>query len=389
MNVIPLNDHKKRTDGGGQRAGEVISLPVAPHVTAMTRFSSSLPRRMSFMMPGEALSYLEREIDRGVPIDMVAITGPGDPLGVPDTTMKTLELVRSRLPDVALGLKTLGFGTEKFAAQLADVGVSYVEMIVNGVKEEIVEKLYAWIRPGQKTLKIGDAAALLIREQKNGVPALKYHNIAVSIWATLYPGLNDKHIGRISRAMMELGADSISVLPYQPEQGSEVVCELPDSNTLKRVSKAAGKYLPVITPRLSSVCSGPPTVPDALENQQIVKRTELRPNVAVMSSNGVDIDMHLGKVDKILIYGLRDDGLACLLETRIAPSSGGGVARWRDMAYLLNDCFVVLAAQAGEIPRQVLSENGLSVMLIDDQIEGVVDVLYGGSKKQKTRKQTG
>ncbi len=74
-------------------------------------------------------------------------------------------------------------------------------MIVNGVKEEILEKLYAWIRPGQKTLKIGDAAALLIREQKNGVPALECDNIAVSICATLYPGLNDKHIGRISRSM--------------------------------------------------------------------------------------------------------------------------------------------------------------------------------------------
>ena len=42
-----------------------------------------------------------------------------------------------------------------------------------------------------------------------------------------------------------------------------------------------------------------------------------------------------------------------------------------------------LAANAGETPRQELDRAGITVIRIEDNIEGTVDVLYGGGKKGK------
>ncbi len=51
-----------------------------------------------------------------------------------------------------------------------------------------------------------------------------------------------------------------------------------------------------------------------------------------------------------------------------------------------HDCFALLAASAGQRPREVLGGRGIRVILTEENIEGSVDVLYGGGKKQKCKK---
>jgi len=104
----------------------------------------------------------------------------------------------------------------------------------------------------------------------------------------------------------------------------------------------------------------------------------------VVSSNGMDIDLHLGQAIRILIYGPRpDDGLPSLLEARPAPEPGSGGERWETLADSLADCFALLATSAGERPRRILAQKGITVLLTEDNVEGTVDVLYGGKKKGK------
>ena len=107
--------------------------------------------------------------------------------------------------------------------------------------------------------------------------------------------------------------------------------------------------------------------------------------MAVVSSGGMDVDLHLGQAKTLLIYGPREDGLTCLLETRQAPPAGSGEDRWDQLAATLHDCFALLAASAGERPRAVLAGHGIRVLLTEDNIEGSVDVLYGGGKKKKCK----
>lgn len=336
-------------------------------------------------MIAEAMDYLAQTMQEKPDIAMVAITGPGDPLATPGITIRAVEQIRTRYPRLKIGLKTLGIGSDILAGPLAQAGVDYVEMQVDGVRAEILEKIYAWIRPGLKTLKLSEAVKLLLKEQQNGIPALRFHNIDVAILTTLYPGYNIDHVTKIAVETMELGSRSISLLPYRPEPGAEVDLDSPDAKILQEAAEKVRRHLPLVEPMLlqpTGHCGG-----EAVSEQPYLARpSRQRPNVAVVSSNGIDIDLHLGQASRFLIYGPRADGLPCLLGTRDAPEPGTGTTRWQDVAALLADCFLLLAAGAGQTPRRMLGETGLKVHLAEDNIEGLVDVLYGGGKKCKKDK---
>jgi len=86
-----------------------------------------------------------------------------------------------------------------------------------------------------------------------------------------------------------------------------------------------------------------------------------------------------------VIYGLREDGLACLLATRDLPEPGGGDKRWQQIAEILDDCFALLAASAGKRPREILAGLGLPLLLLEENIEGAVDLLYSTDKKRNKK----
>jgi len=100
----------------------------------------------------------------------------------------------------------------------------------------------------------------------------------------------------------------------------------------------------------------------------------------------MEIDLHLGQAYQVLIYGPREDGLACLLTTRPVPEPGSGSSRWKELATTLSDCFAVLAASAGESPRRILGSLGITVLITDGDIEGSVETLLGGKSKCKKEK---
>ncbi|MFH0781981.1 MAG: NifB/NifX family molybdenum-iron cluster-binding protein [Pseudomonadota bacterium] len=386
MSIPSLTDQESCRSCQPTKATTVVHLPVAPQVVARTRFSPPTPVRSECLMVPEAIVQLDAVMkERGESISMVAITGPGDPLANPEITLQTVRAVRQRYPAMKIGLKTLGLGSEQLAGELARAGVNYVEMLVDGIKSEILEKIYAWIRPGMKTLKVCEAVDLLIREQRNGVPALKFHNIEVTILTTLYPGINIDHVPKISSAMMVLGAGGMALIPYAPEPGTEVDLQCPDKETVRAITEKARTSLPIALPLLLGQQDGV-AMGSALQTKPLPRPTVKRPNVAVASSNGIEIDLHLGQAIKLLIYGPRQDGLACLLETRDAPEPGTGANRWSELAVILHDCFVILAASAGETPRRALAEAGIAVLIAEDNIEGTVDVLFGGGKKGKKGK---
>ncbi len=247
MSVIPFTEHKGSCCSQKKNKTEtVIHLPVAPQVVARTRFSPPPPARNLSVMVPEALEYLDKVVkEKGDDVFMVAITGPGDPLATPDITINTIQNIRKSYPQMKIGLKTLGIGSDKLAGALAQAGLNYVEMQVDGVRADILQKIYAWIRPGSKTLKISDAVNLLLKEQRNGIPALKFHNITVSILTTLYPGYNIDHATKIAGEMMELGTDSMSLVPYKPEPGAEVDLESPGCSIVQETTNKVSKHLPI------------------------------------------------------------------------------------------------------------------------------------------------
>jgi nitrogen fixation protein NifB len=207
--------------------------------------------------------------------------------------------------------------------------------------------------------------------------------MTVSVVTTVYPENNSDHIECIAHNMAEYGADDMILIPYEPKENAEIELGVPDTDLMAEIRIKASKYITISDEQASLVfIEG-----DRDLASGIPKPSPERPNVAVVSSNGMEIDLHLGEASRVLIYGPREDGLACLLGSRSAPEPGGGGMRWESLANTLSDCFALLVASAGENPRKILNRHGVKVLVIEDTIDGTVDVLYGGGqKKTKGRK---
>jgi nitrogen fixation protein NifB len=379
----PLPDAQQR------RVSSRLLLSVAPRANARLRHTPAAITRQA-LSPRDAVNHLRSVLAGGPELDIVGLGGPGDPLATPDVTLLALELVREAFPNLSLCLSTNGIGGEKVARELAGIGLDHVAVQASAVRPEVAEKLYLWIRPGTRTVPLADACAQLLAEQERAVAAFKREGIRVLVEAVLFPGLNAGHLEEVAARMAELGADAMSVAPcFAPEEGAEdpdaAPCP-PAPELLELVRARCARFLPQ-EPAFDEDGTAAPGAAQA--GPALPKPSEERPNVAVASSTGMDVDLHLGHAHQFLIYGREGnarDGLIRLLGTRPAPEPGGGDARWETTASTLGDCFALLAASAGARPREVLGGAGLRVVVTDGNIEGTVEALYGEGKKPGKRK---
>ena len=357
-----------------------LRLPVAPQANSRVRYADERPS-LPAMMPAEAVAWVGDLLKGGKRLKAVNINGPGDALAAPGPTMEVLDLLRREYPELETRVTTLALGAKQMAYRLAAKGVKRVNLEVDGVSSEVIEKIYAWIRPEKKTVSLKKAAQLLLKEQQAAIGALKEVGIDVHVQTTIYPEINEQHVKSIAKQVALLGASSISFIPFQPGElftGCIAPC---DDDALALAEKQAAAYLEVVSDDEDYIPS--PGEGTALVAGALPKPSKERPNVAVASSNGMDVDLHLGQASTILIYGPRGDGLACLLESRLVPGAGNGQSRWEALCKeCLHDCFVLLAANVGEKPKKVLAEFGLKILITEENVEGLVDMLCGGGKKK-------
>lgn len=282
----------------------------------------------------------------------------------------------------------MGIGGNQFAESFVALGIKKVTIMVDAVAPTTLERLYSWIRPTNKTLPLPKATTILVAEQAKTVATLAAVGIEITVKTTVYPGINDEQVGEIAKSMAKLGATKMTLAPFTPPAPEIDAPPAADPQLMTSLSQQAAQHLKIAEDPKDMVTRSPHGE-DQNNPAQIPQPSKDRPNVAVVSSNGMDIDLHLGHAIKVLIYGPREDGLPCLLEMRDAPEPGGGGSRWQALATILPDCFALLAASAGDNPRKILGSNGITVLISEDNVEGTVDVLYGGGKKGKKGCRTG
>lgn len=354
-----------------------FQLSIAPRINSRVRFLPLNLTKEKHLLPSEAKALFDNWKKQGGTADGVILYGPGDPLASIEETLQTIELIKEIDQETVLAIRTLGIGGEKYADRLAKAGISRVEIIVDGVNSTTLENIYAWIRPEFKTLKLADGAKILLEEQSKAIPAFKDAGMCVHVVTTCYPENNSDNMEVIARTVKKLGADSMTVIAYQESEDADINLPEPGSELMAKVEAQVARHITLS--KAIPLCNPLHSTETSVQNN--LRPSKERPNVAVASSNGMDIDMHLGHASKILIYGPREDGLSCLLETRTAPPKGGGVDRWHALASLLDDCFVFLTESAGDSPRNILSGKGLPIQITDGQIAAVVDQFYSVGKK--------
>ena len=392
MSVIPISSAPNSAAPAITADVSMRRLPVAP--LAFCRICNIQEAKAH---PAMNAAEVIAEVDRYPGLTRVELDGPGDPLASMATTLATVAVLRQHRPEVTIGLTTVGLGGAEYAAELAAAGIGSVTLLVEALDAATAERLYAWIRPGKKNIPLQDAVSLLLDEQARAVPALAAAGLAVTIQSTVYPGINAHYMAAIAETMAELGATAMRLVPFLPDP---TLANAPPAATrehMEQLARLTSHFLPTTSvvmdvadcgcdcgPRCGSGttcgCGAVASVQTGLPQPTIQ-----RPRVAVVSATGMDVDLHLGQARKLLIYGPREDGLACLLETRQAPDPGSGVSRWEHLADVLHDCFALLAVSAGQRPGEVLGNRGIRVILTEENIEGTVDLLYGGGKKHKCK----
>lgn len=365
------------------KASRRLSLPVATQANARLRFAPG-EKTGAAISPEEALAWATEVLGSTGRPAQVVIAGPGDPLAAISPTLKTIRLFKQKYPAMTVEIVTLGLGGEQYADILEEEGVGLVTVQVDAVDAEILAKLFAWIRPGRKTVVLAEAVKILLEEQALAIGALRKAGVKVKARTTLYPGYNDAHLEQIAQRMAQLGVASMTLVPFKAEAAEGgVLPPEPDKAMLAAARSLAGKYLEVHEEQevLAPGCGMGASMDKSHAVGGLPRPTTKRPNVAVVSLGGMEVDLHLGQAYQALIYGPREDGLHCLLSRRDLPEAGGGGLRWERLAETLPDCFALLAASAGENPKKILKERGITVLTTEGEIDGTVDLLFGGGKK--------
>lgn len=371
-----------------------IHLPVAARHTIRRRFGEpETPGRA--LSPKDVAQWLERVLTEGTNIAMVGVTGPGEPLAEPAPTFETLRAVREKHPELALTLATNGLLAAQHAPALAELHLSHVTVLVDAVDPLIVEQLYAWIRPGTRTLPLPEAARLLVDEQARTIRAFREAGLFVKVNMTVIAGINEEHVADVASVVATLGADMLALVPFQPACCDPAAPKAPDAARMEGLRREAKRYIAIMpAPSCGSGSCGQSIVglergglDLSLATSALPRPLGARTNVAVASAGGLDVDLHLGQAMRFLIFGPRgSDGLPSLLGSREAPEPGGGDTRWEALALALPDCFAILAASAGAHPRELLAAKGITVLTGETQIQGAVDALFGGGKKSGKRR---
>lgn len=378
-----------------------VHLPVAPKCNVQCKFcnrkfdcvNESRPGVTSGVLsPHQAMLYVE-EVMTNIPnLAVVGIAGPGDPFANADETLETLRLVRERYPDMLLCVATNGLNIGAYIEELSRLKVSHVTLTINAITPAIGAQIYSWVRYGKRLYHGEEAATILLMHQLEALQRLKEKGITVKINSIVLPGINEQHIVAIAERMAKLRADIFNAIPYYKNIGSAFEdLDEPLAETVAQIRYEASQYLPQMSHCARCRADAIGLLSEAMSSEAMARLQRYaslpaaepagdlkdRPCVAVASMEGMLVNQHLGEAEQLLIYDQHG-----LIEARRTPEIGGGMQRWSDLAEMLSDCHALLVSGIGKNPQQVLTANGIQILVVEGLIEDAVAAVF--QKKQMT-----
>ncbi|MBJ7220842.1 MULTISPECIES: nitrogenase cofactor biosynthesis protein NifB [unclassified Brenneria] len=364
--------------------------------------NESRPGVVSELLSPEQAIAKARYVASQIPqLSVIGIAGPGDPLANLARTFKTLEGLRTEMPDIKLCLSTNGLMLPDVVDRLVDLGVDHVTVTVNAIDAVIAEKIYDGLWYEGDKLHGRIAADLLIERQGEGIRRLAERGIMVKVNSVLIPEINAAHLGEVSLQVRQWGAVLHNVMPLiaRPEHGTKFGLEgvrEPSVEELGQARSHSGRYMPQMAHCQQCRADAIGMLGDdrsqefplaSLPEQQEPKLTTLfrrasiqasiasqgeseEPDaclVAVATGQGDVIDQHFGHVDRFHIYSISRAGIIPLGE-RFTQRYCKGPAdceeqepedRLEQVIALLADVKAVFCARIGLAPWQRLESAGI------------------------------
>lgn len=153
---------------------------------------------------------------------VLGIAGPGDPLANPKKTFETFRLISEVAPDIKLCLSTNGLMLPDWVDEIAKYKVDHVTITINMVDPEIGQHIYPWIFWDHKRVEGIEAARILSERQLLGLEMLTERGILAKINSVMIPGINDRHLIEVNKAVKSRGAFLHNIMPLisAPEHGT-------------------------------------------------------------------------------------------------------------------------------------------------------------------------
>ncbi|MDR2134487.1 MAG: radical SAM protein, partial [Treponema sp.] len=206
-----------------------IHLPVAPSCNIQCNYcrreyecpNESRPGVTARVLsPGEALERYRAVKERLGRIDVAGIAGPGDALADFEKTRETFTLLRKADPDLTFCLSTNGLMLPRYAGEIAALGVSHVTVTVNAVDPHAGKRIYRYVQYGGRHCFGAEGAAILLKNQYEGISRLRDLGIVCKVNIVMLKGLNDRIIPDIAAGVKEAGADLCNIMQLIPVAGT-------------------------------------------------------------------------------------------------------------------------------------------------------------------------
>lgn len=244
------NRHPCFAGGPNMNKGRV-HLPVSPTCNIQCAFCKRSLNKLEqrpgvtarLLDPNEAEKIVDRALELCPEITVAGIAGPGDTLATP-FAIDTFRKVHQKHPELINCLSTNGLLLEQYARDLIDVGVRTITVTVNAVDPEILKEICLFVRKDGKRYEGAEGAEILIAAQERGIRKASELGAVVKVNVVLIPGVNDRHIEEIAKAVSGWGASLINIIPLIPQYRFSEKRE-PSCEELHQARETAERYLPV------------------------------------------------------------------------------------------------------------------------------------------------
>ncbi len=340
---------------------------------------------------------------------VLGIAGPGDPLANPDKTFKTFELVAKAAPDIKLCLSTNGLALPDYVDTIKRFNVDHVTITINMIDPEVGAEIYPWVFYRHKRYKGKEAAKILSERQLEGLEMLTERGILCKVNSVMIPGINDRHLVEVNRAVKARGAFLHNIMPLisSPEHGTvfglrgqrgptaqelkalQDQCE-GEMNMMRHCRQCRADAVGLLGEDRSQEFSLDQILKREVQYdlaarrayQELVEQerqakaaarqkelaslagehSDLKLLVAVATKGGGRINEHFGHAKEFQVYEVSAAGAKFIGHRRVDLYCQGGWGEEDVLATIiraLGDCHAVLVAKIGNCPKAELKKAGI------------------------------
>lgn len=169
----------------------------------------------TLLKPEEAVAAVEKAIEKNPSIEVVGISGPGEPLFNKET-FDTLRLVSQNFPFLKLCVCTNGLLLPEKAKMLKLLNVKFLTITINAVNPEIASKIYSYAMVDGNKLEGTRGSELLVKKQLNGLEIATELGFLIKVNTVLIPDINVNHVKDIAYEVERRGAYILNIMPLIP-----------------------------------------------------------------------------------------------------------------------------------------------------------------------------